>query len=132
MVRQRALHADDPPAISQLGIDETSTRKGHHYVTVGVDRESERVIDVNEGKGKLAVQAIGRHLQSKGAQAEQIQQVSMDLSPAFIAGVKDTFSCAQINFDRFHIVKLLNQAMDAVRKLNARNTMRLKATNTLF
>ncbi|SDX22997.1 transposase, partial [Nitrosomonas communis] len=68
--------------ISQLGIDETSTRKGHNYVTVGVDRESERVVYVNEGKSKQAVQAIGRHLQAKGAQAEQIQQVSVELSPA--------------------------------------------------
>ncbi|SFN24261.1 hypothetical protein SAMN05421863_11532 [Nitrosomonas communis] len=57
-----------------------STRKGHHYVTVGVDRESECVIYVNEGKGKQAVQAIGKHLQLKGAQAEQIQQVSMELN----------------------------------------------------
>ena len=94
--------------------------------------ESERVIYVNEGKGKQAVQAIGEHLQAKGAQAEQIQQVSMDLSPAFIAGVNDTFSCAQITFDRFHIVKLLNQAMDAVRKAERKEHDRLEATNTLF
>ncbi|SDW88150.1 hypothetical protein SAMN05421882_10351, partial [Nitrosomonas communis] len=40
------------------------------------------MIYVNEGKGKQAVQAIGRHLQAKGAQAEQIQQVSVELSPA--------------------------------------------------
>ncbi len=51
---------------------------------MGVDRESERVVYVNEGKGKQAVQAIGRHLQAKEAQAEQIQQVSVDFSPAFI------------------------------------------------
>lgn len=88
--------------------------------------ESERVIYVNEGKGKQAVQAIGEHLQAKGAQAEQIQQVSMDLSPAFIAGVKDAFPCAQITFDRFHIVKLLNQAMDAVRKAERKEHDALK------
>jgi transposase len=122
----KALRADDPSTISQLGIDETSTRKGHNYVTVGVDMESERVIYVNEGKGKQAVQAIGEHLQAKGAQAEQIQQVSMDLSPAFIAGVKDAFPCAQITFDRFHIVKLLNQAMDAVRKAERKEHDALK------
>ena len=122
----RALRTDDPSAISQLGIDETSTRKRHNHVTVGVDMESERVIYVNEGKGKQAVQAIGEYLQAKGTQAEQIQQVSMDLSPAFIAGVKDAFPCAQITFDRFHIVKLLNQAMDAVRKAERKEHDALK------
>ena len=128
----KALRADDPSAISQLGIDETSTRKRHNHVTVGVDMESERVIYVNEGKGKPAVQAIGEHLQAKGAQAEQIQQVSMDLSPAFIAGVKDAFPCAQITFDRFHIVKLLNQAMDAVRKAERKEHDALKGHKYIF
>ena len=91
-----------------------------------------RVIYVNEGKGKQAVQAIGEHLQAKGAQAEQIQQVSMDLSPAFIAGVKDAFPCAQITFDRFHIVKLLNQAMDAVRKAECKEHDALRGHQYTF
>lgn len=33
----KALQADDPSDISQVGIDETFTRKGRNYVTVGVD-----------------------------------------------------------------------------------------------
>jgi len=40
----------------------------------------------------------------------------MDLSPAFIAGAAESFSSAEITFDRFHVVKLLNEAMDKVRK----------------
>ena len=99
---------------------------------MGVDRESERVVYMNEGKGKQAVQAIGRHLQAKGAQAEQIQQVSVELSPAFIAGVKATFPGAQITFDRFHIVKLLNQTMDAVRKAERKEHDALKGHQYIF
>ena len=113
---EQALQVDDPSAITQLGIDETSTRKGHHYVTLGVDMDAGRVIHVSEGKGKACVQNIRQHLESKGVPPEQIQQASMDLSPAFIAGVKDAFPQAQITFDRFHVVKLLNEAMDTVRK----------------
>ena len=37
----------------------------------------------------------------------------MDLSPAFIAGASAYFPAAEITFDRFHVVKLLNEAMDA-------------------
>lgn len=39
----------------------------------------------------------------------------MDLSPAFIAGAVESFPDAQITFDHFHVVKLLNEAMSQVR-----------------
>ena len=39
----------------------------------------------------------------------------MDLSPSFIAGAAESFPDAQITFDRFHVVKLLNEAMNQVR-----------------
>lgn len=107
---------DDSSSITRLGVDETSTKKGHHYVTLGVDMDEHRVIHVVEGKGKATVAAIKDHLASKGVQAAQIEEVSMDLSPAYIAGVAQHFPQAQITFDRFHVVKLLNEAMDAVRK----------------
>ena len=41
----------------------------------------------------------------------------MDLSPAFIAGAATAFPHAAITFDRFHVVKLLNEAMDKVRRV---------------
>jgi transposase len=45
-----------------------------------------------------------------------ITQASIDLSPAFISGIKNTFPQAEITFDRFHVVKLLNGAMNKVRQ----------------
>jgi len=48
--------------------------------------------------------------------AAQIKEANMDLSPAYIAGVAQYFPQAQITFDRFLVVKLLNEAMDRVRK----------------
>ena len=128
----QALKADDPSAITQLGIDETSTRKGHNYVTLGVDMDAGRVVHVSEGKGKACVQRIRDHLEAKGAPPEQIQQASMDLSPAFIAGVKDAFPNAQITFDRFHVVKLLNEAMDNVRKAERKEHEALKGHKYTF
>ncbi len=56
----------------------------------------------------------------------------MELSPAFIAGVKATFPGAQITFDRFHIVKLLNQAVDAVRKAERKEHDALKGHQYIF
>ncbi len=60
---------------------------------------------------------IQQHLDSKGVKKEQITQLSMDLSPAFIAGAAHSFPDAEITYDRFHVVKLLNKAMDQVRRI---------------
>lgn len=111
----KAREADDPSALTKLGVDETSTKKGHHYVTIGVDLEQSRVIHVCEGKGKAAIKDIAEHLESKGVKKNQVKQLSMDLSPAFIAGAAASFPKAKITFDRFHVVKLLNEAMNKVR-----------------
>lgn len=110
-----ARDADDPSSLTKLGVDETSTKKGHQYVTLGVDLDQSRVIHVTEGKGKATLESIRKHLESKGATQEQVEQISMDLSPSFIAGAAASFPSAQITFDRFHVVKLLNEAMNQVR-----------------
>jgi len=112
----QARDADDPSSITQLGVDETSSRKGHKYVTLGVDLTTSRVIHACEGKGKETLNNIQQYLEYKGVPKEQITQLSMDLSPALIAGAAKSFPSAAITFDRFHVVKLLNEAMDKVRR----------------
>ena len=114
---EKARKSDDVSSITQLGVDETSSRKGHKYVTLGVDLEKSRVIHACTGKGKATLKSIQQRLESKGVAAAQITQLSMDLSPAFIAGAAESFPAAAITFDRFHVVKLLNEAMDKVRKV---------------
>lgn len=114
---EKARKTDDVSSISQLGVDETSSRKGHKYVTLGVDLEASRVIHACEGKGKATLENIQQHLENKGVAKEQIKQISIDLSPSFIAGSAESFPYAQITFDRFHVVKLLNEAMDKVRRV---------------
>jgi transposase len=114
---KKAIKSDDPSSITRLGVDETSTKKGHNYVTLGVDLDARRVIHVCEGKGKGTLENIRQYLDTKGVPDGQVKQLSMDLSPAFIAGATESFPSAQITFDRFHVVKLLNEAMDQVRKI---------------
>lgn len=111
----KAKAADDVSSLTQLGIDETSSKKGHKYVTLGVDLDESRVIYVTEGKGKATLHNIQKHLEDKGVEKEQVEQISMDLSPSFIAGAAEAFPSAEITFDRFHVVKLLNEAMNQVR-----------------
>jgi len=107
---------DKQDGVTVLGIDETSSKKGHEYVTIAVDMEERRVLHATEGKGKETITRIREHLQDKGAVPGQIEQVCIDMSPSFIAGIMEEFPESSIVFDRFHVVKLLNEAMDDVRK----------------
>ena len=113
---RKAVAKDSCGALTQLGIDETSTKRGHHYVSVGVDLEERRVVAVVKGKGKESVKQISDAIRARNAEPGAITDVSIDLSPAFIAGSHEQFVNAQITFDRFHVVKLLNEAMDKLRR----------------
>ena len=127
-----AYQADNPTSVEQLGFDETSSRKGHQYVTVAVDLEENRVIHVVEGKDANTIKEIKDYLKTKGVAARQVTQASIDLSPAFISGVRKHFPEAEINFDRFHVVKLLNKAMDTVRKQERKEYEFLKGHKYTF
>lgn len=96
--------------------DETSAQKGPRYVTIGVGLEERRVFEVVEGKDSKAVEQLGDFLEENGSPKAQVEQLSIDMSPAFIACSMETFENAAITFDRFHVTKVVNKAMDELRK----------------
>ena len=97
-------------------MDETSTKKGHNYITVFADLEQLRVIDIEVDKDAKTFSYFVSYLQSKGGYRNEIKHICMDMSRAFITGAKEVFPSSQITFDKFHIVQHLNNAMDSVRK----------------
>ena len=127
-----AYQKDDVSQVTQLGFDETSRRKGHSYITVAVDLEERRVIHIVKGKNAKTIEDIKVYLDDKGVPATQITQASIDLSPAFISGIMAHFPQADITFDRFHVVKLLNEAMDTVRKQERKEHEQLKGHKYTF
>lgn len=114
---EKAYAADEPVVPKKLGLDETSKRKGHDYITLAVNLDERRVIHVVEGKDKKTVELVREYLESKNIDAKKVLHASMDMSPSFISGVRDNFPNAEIHFDRFHVVKLLNEALDKVRQI---------------
>jgi transposase len=117
---------------SAIGFDETSKRKGHDYVTLAVDLKEKKVIYVAEGKGKSAIHAVKSHLIEQSLDVHKVHHASIDMSPSYISGVTGAFPKAEIHFDRFHVVKLLNEAMDEVRKLERREHSELKGHKYTF
>ena len=128
----KALSADDQSEVVNIGIDETSSKKGHNYVTVAVDMDARRVIFAKRGKDASLLSEIKNHLQRKGCNSEQIKNISMDMSPAFISGAMSNFPKAAITFDKFHIMQLINKAMDDVRKYERKQHIELKNYKYLF
>lgn len=127
-----AYNEADHSEIEVLGIDETSSRKGHDYLTVAMDMNNSSVVHVTQGKGAETIEKIAEYLDSKGTKRESIKQVCIDLSPSFISGVTKEFENAQITFDRFHVKALLNKAMDQVRKQEYKMHQILKGHKYLF
>ena len=113
---ERARERDDQSKVETLGIDETSSKKGHAYVTLAADMKERRVIFATPGKNAETVSRLTEHLKSKNVPAGQIKKVCIDMSPAFISGVQKEFPNADVVFDRFHVNKMLNEAMDEVRR----------------
>jgi transposase len=123
---KKAISKDDLSGVKQIGVDETSRKKGHEYITQFVDLEKKRTLFVTEGKDASTVERFAEELENKGGEKENIELVSMDMSPAFIAGVVDNLPKAQIVFDKFHLVKMLNERLDEVLRLERKGNDLLK------
>jgi transposase len=115
-----ARQQDDMSAVKTVGIDETSLRKGHNYITVVHDLEQKRLLFACEGKGHETVVDFASDLKAHGGDPAQIEHVCQDMSAAYVKGVKQALPEAQISFDRFHVVAMANEAMDAVRREETR------------
>lgn len=117
---------------SAIGFDETSQKKGHDYVTLAVDLKERKVIHVAEGKGKSTIHAVKDYLVEHNIDTNKVKHASIDMSPSYISGISEAFPKAEIHFDRFHVVKLLNEAMDEVRKMERKEHSELKGHKYTF
>lgn len=56
----------------------------------------------------------------------------MDMSQAFIKGATESFPKAPITFDKFHVLKATNKAVDEVRRTESKRTEELKNTRYIW
>jgi transposase len=98
-----------------VGIDETSLRRGHDYVTVVHDLDAKRLLFCTPGRDQQTVEAFAQDLQAHGGEPAAIAHACMDMSAAYLKGTTAHLPNAQVSYDRFHVVKLAGEAMDEVR-----------------
>lgn len=121
-----ALGLADFSDVKALAIDETSRARGHDYVTLAADAIERRVLFVTEGRDAGTIKALAEDLADHGCPPEQIDSVSIDMSPAFIKGVSEELPNARITFDKFHVIWHASTAVDKMRRIEQRTDKSLK------
>ena len=99
--------------IQYLGIDEFSIRKGHEYMTIFVDLTTGRIVHAVEGKSKESVIPFLKKLAMYGT---NLKAIAMDMSSSFFWAVNEILPEVEVVFDRFHVMALMNKAIDSMRR----------------
>ena len=96
-----------------IGIDEFAVRKEHVYKTIVVDLKSGRILYVGQGKAAGALTRFWKKVRRKKI---DIKYIATDLSAAFLSPVHGNCPNAVHAFDSFHVVKLMNEKLEDIRR----------------
>lgn len=100
------------------GMDEKSFGRGQSYVTILNDLERGNVIEVVKDR---TMEAAGKAWASVSESARKdVEAVAMDMWPAYQGAAKAMVPGADIVFDRYHISSHLSDAVDKVRRQEAK------------
>lgn len=127
-----ARGARDDGDVTAVGIDETSSRRGHHYISLFVDLVARRLLFATPGREAETVHRFAADLTAHGGEPAQITEVCADMSPAYIKGVTTALPNAALTFDKFHLMQLLNAAVDETRRAERAVAPRLKGQRYTF
>jgi len=111
---QRGLTRRSTAGLRYVGLDEKSFGRGQNYVSLMTDLKGQRVLEVVEGRDTEQAMALWESLPQ--AQRELVEAAAMDMGADFAAATREAAPRAQIVHDKFHVSKLLNEAVDKVRK----------------
>jgi len=113
---KRGLARRKEQQVYNIGIDETSYQKRHEYVTIVYDKDRDMVIDVLDDRKAESLEIWLKT--QENSDLSQLQSITMDMWDPYIKAVKASIPDAEgkIAFDRFHISKHLNEALDKVRR----------------
>jgi transposase len=103
-----------------VGVDEMNVRKGREYISVFADLVRKRVLFATEGKDRETWLRFVEALEKHNGHRHAITQASMDMSQAYQLGVAQNCRHARVVFDKFHVIKQANEAVDQVRMAEVR------------
>ena len=104
----------DNPWPTRIGIDEHSWLKGRHgrsFVSMIVDYDRKRILEAVEGKTAIGLSEGLAHVPGR----ERVQEVALDMCDPFKKFAREMFPQARIVADHFHVIRLLNPALNKAR-----------------
>jgi len=99
--------------VEYLGIDEVYLGKVMGYITVVRDLGSGAVLFIGKGKGGYALKKFRKRLKRR---AKHIKAVAIDMANSYSSWVAEVLPDADIVYDHFHVIKLMNERMNNLRK----------------
>ena len=111
---ERGLKRRSTENVQHVGLDEKSFGKGHDYVTVLTDIEGGRVLEVAEDRTQEAAEKVLQSLPE--TQRERITAAAMDMWKPYMSAAASQLPRAEVVHDKFHISRMLNEALDQVRR----------------
>ena len=116
-----AVAGMDLSELRRVAIDETAAKRGQDYISLFVDMDARKVVYVTEGNDAETVARFADHVDDHNCDASRIKEVCIDMSGAYVKGVTENLTEAEITFDKFHAVKLVNDAVDQVRRAESKD-----------
>lgn len=97
-----------------MGMDEVSRKKGHKYLTLLWDLKRKVLLWIGEDRTEATVEAFFEWFGKR--RARTLKAVCLDMWKPYMAVVRARASQAALVFDRFHLVRHLNEAIDKIRR----------------
>jgi transposase len=116
----KARAQKDMSQVEHVCCDEVAVRKGHQYATVFADSQRRDVLLVTPHKDELTWYHFREELKVHGGDLAKAKTATMDMSAAYQSGARNFAPQATVVFDHFHVIKLANDALDEVRRLETR------------
>ena len=131
-VKNKVIDSFDFKSIKRVCVDETAIKRGHNYVSIFTDYDTGQVLFVADGRKKEVFDQFYGWLWDNNGHPGSIQLFSMDMSKSYKAGQKEFFAHSDVVFDRFHVKKCLNKAINDVRNEEVKEVESLKKTKYLW
>jgi transposase len=119
-------------SVRRVCVDETAIKRGHNYVSIFTDYDTGKILFVADGRKKEVFDLFYGWLWDNGGHPCNIELFSMDMSKSYQAGQREFFADANVVFDRFHIKKCLNKAINEVRSEEVKTVESLKKTKYIW
>ncbi|HKL59918.1 MAG TPA: ISL3 family transposase [Sphaerochaeta sp.] len=130
---RKALESQDFSDVKDIGVDEYS-HKGHEYITVFLAHPTKkstkaRVLYTTEGKDNSTVTRFGEKFKEKKGKPDEVKNITCDMTHGFRNSMNALYPKATTTVDRFHVMKMANDAVDTIRRreLRSKDSKKCKA-----